>query len=75
MVELYIIFGLAALAVVETILLCTSKKRFVKKHVVEVEDINPETDTIQARALQLSNELSKYIEIKDNKIKLKVYKD
>lgn len=75
MMELYVILGLAIVTVVEFILLRTAKKRFIKKHVVVIEDDKPATDTIQARALQLSNELSKYAETEDNKIKLKVYKD
>ena len=75
MVELYVILALGVIAGFELVLLCTAKKRFIRRHVVDIEDVNPETDTMQARALQLSNELSRYIEIKDKKIKLRVYKD
>lgn len=75
MVLTYIALGLFAVAAIELILLITAKKRFIKKHVVTIEDNIPATDTVQARALQLSNELSNFIHTQDGKLFLKLFKD
>lgn len=75
MTLVYITLGLFAVAAIELVLLITAKKRFIKKHVVTIEDIIPATDTIQARALQISNEIAKYVHTQDGKLILKLFKD